>query len=67
MEKKKRVYKKKADKKTGVKYPVCGWISETGLPSNEPILSHVETDKNLAYLHKKANMRTEIQGVSTSK
>ena len=62
--KRKRAYKKKADKKTGVKYPVCERISATGLPSDEPILSQAETDKNLAYMHKSSNMRTEIQGVS---
>ena len=36
--KKKRIYRKKADRKTGVKYPICERISETGLPSDEPIL-----------------------------
>ena len=32
--KKKRGYKKEEDKKTGVKYPVCGRISETELSSD---------------------------------
>ena len=41
--------------------------NQTELPSDEPILSQAETDKNLAYMHKSANMRTEIQGVSTPK
>ena len=62
---KKLSYKKKAAKKTGIKYPIFERISETGLPSDEPILSQAETDKDLAYLHKSANMRTAIQGVSS--
>ena len=59
--------KKKQTKKTGVKYSVCGRISETELPSDEPILSQAEADKNLPYMHKSANMSTEIQGLSTLK
>ena len=57
--------KRKLTKGTGVTYPVCERISEIGLPSDEPILSQAETDKDLAYLHKSANIRTEIQAVST--
>ena len=35
------------------------------MPPEEPILSQGETNKNLAYLHKSANMRREIEKAST--
>ena len=35
------------------------------MPPEEPILSQGETDKNLVFLHKNANMHREIEKAST--